>query len=570
MNRIRLHAVAAGLVLAAAVLAGPAQGQDPPDAFAAPPLNPGLPAPERAPNLGTPQAALEHLVLSVRAGEELAAARALDLGGLPAERQAERGPELARRLVYLLERKRLLDWEAVPDRPDGQAEPLPGRPAPAPRRSLLLGTLPLDDRDAEIRLSRLRPAGGEAVWVVARDTVENVPALYRAYGPTALDRRVPAWAERRALGVPLWEWAALLVALVLAGLAGWLGQRLVRAVLARAPSPWSRGLGEHVSSSVALVVAMAALATATGTVLPLRGPLLAVFQPLLLVGLVASVTWLAMQVLAFFTGWLQERHVDRLRQHDETRAMQRLTYLAVVRQVLVLMLFFVGLGVGLSQFTDLRLLGATLLTSAGVVSVVVGIAAQPILGNVIAGLQLALTQPVRIGDSVLFEGDWGYVEEVRYTYLVIRTWDQRRIVVPLRYFVTHPIENWSLTDGHTVKPIRLRLDHRVDVAALRETFRELLEADDAWDRRQDPSVLVTDADDDSIVVRALCSAEDPVAAFFLSCRLREQLLAHLRELEGGRYLPRRRVELEPAPGEPEAGPGAATASRRADPRPADD
>ena len=144
---------------------------------------------------------------------------------------------------------------------------------------------------------------------------------------------------------------------------------------------------------------------------------------------------------------------------------------------------------------------------------------------------------------MLFEGEWGYVEDITYTYVLIRTWDQRRVVVPLRYFITHPFENWTIRDAHLVKPIYLRADYTLDVDAFREKFAELLREKDDWDEEKEPTVQVTDVDDETIEVRALASAKDPGTAWDLHCELREELVAYVRDLDGGRYLPRRRVIL---------------------------
>ena len=125
----------------------------------------------------------------------------------------------------------------------------------------------------------------------------------------------------------------------------------------------------------------------------------------------------------------------------------------------------------LSQFTSLQLIGTTLLTSAGVAGLIFGIAAQPVLANIMAGVQVAITQPVRIGDSVFIEDNWGYVEDLRYTYAVIRTWDERRLVIPLRYLISEPYENWTLKDAHLIKPIYLYADYRTDVQKITREVR---------------------------------------------------------------------------------------------------
>lgn len=123
-------------------------------------------------------------------------------------------------------------------------------------------------------------------------------------------------------------------------------------------------------------------------------------------------------------------------------------------------------------------------------------------------MQIAITRPVRIGDSVCIEGNWGYVEDLRHTFEIVRTWDDRRLVLPLRYLVTEPYEDWTFNDTHIVKPIYLYADFGVDVDAVRERFEELLRASDEWDERQEPTLQVTSLGDDAVEIRALCSAKD--------------------------------------------------------------
>ena len=150
---------------------------------------------------------------------------------------------------------------------------------------------------------------------------------------------------------------------------------------------------------------------------------------------------------------------------------------------------------------------------------------------------------------MLYEGNWGYVEDITYTYLLIQTWDQRRVVVPLRYFVTHPFENWTKRNAHIIKPIVLHADYTIDVDRVRERFDELLRADEDWDEEKEPSVQVVGVDDETVEIRALCSAKDASTAWDLHCRLREQLVAFVRDLDDGKYLPRRRLVVTERNGE---------------------
>ena len=521
-------------------------------------LNVGLGPAPTPPNLQTPQAALEHFVRAGRQEDYLDAARSLNLNLLPESEQALRAADYAERLFYVLDHQLGFDWEALSDRPDGTQPPAAGGGDPLagqPRRSALLGHLTLDGRDVAVRLQRVRVGDEAPVWVFSPQTVENVPALYRRYGPGPVDRFMPEWAKVEVGGqTALWRWIALALAALVAWLIALGIRRGVAASLGRADADWARHLSKRVGAPVGTAVAVLLLFVFATAVLSLPG----FVNALLLTLLIGALVWVAMRTVDTLAEWVargDEEAVDSLSElsaGQQAERQRRLTYLSVGRRVLVLVVFLIGAGVLVAQFRSLEALGVSLIASASVGAVLLGIAAQPVLGNLVAGLQIALSKPVRIGDSVEFEGDWGFVEDVTFTYLLIQTWDKRRLVVPLRYFVTHPFENWTLRDAHLVKPILLRADYTLDVSKLRQKFDELVRAADAWDERKEPTVEVVDAGEETLEIRCLCSAQDPSTAWDLQCRLREELAAWLRDLDGGKHLPGQRVALPDTPFDPTA------------------
>ena len=513
-------------------------------------------------NLQTPQAALEHFVLNARADDFAAAARALNLNLLPESEQAARAPELAEQLYVVLDRKNIINWDEVSDRPDAQSETVPGASNPVagqPRRSVLLDTETIDGRDIAVRLQRVRVGESAPVWVFSPNTVENVPTLFDQFGPGPIDRTMPEWALARPfVGVPLWEWGALLLLILFCAGVGWAAGKLSEWLFQRSNSGLVTVVTGRLLRPVAFAVAFGLLFTLTSGGLLLSGAVLGVMRPLTWVLFIGALTWVGMRLIALFTERFERRSKGVLEEGYDDRAQRQLTILSIVRRVFIFFIVLVGFGVGLSQFTSLELLGTTLLTSAGIASVIIGIAAQPVLGNVVAGIQLAITQPVRIGDSVYIENNWGYIEDLGYTFAQVRTWDDRRLLIPLRYLVTEPYENWTLDDAHIIKPIYLYADYRVDVEKVREKFADLLKASDEWDERQEPTVQVTSVSDDAVEIRALCSARDPSTAWTLHCELREQMVAYLQQLEQGRYLPQRRLILQN-----ETGTSSETSSGRA-------
>jgi small-conductance mechanosensitive channel len=249
---------------------------------------------------------------------------------------------------------------------------------------------------------------------------------------------------------------------------------------------------------------------------------------------------------AVITCMLEQDEIEDLQElstGEVSEKQRQLTYLSVGRRVVLFVVVLFAAGMIVSQFGSLQRFGVSLVASAGVLTILLGIAAQPVLGNFIASIQIALAKPVRIGDSVYYDGTWGYVEDITYTYILIKAWDKRRLVVPLRYFVTHPFENWTKRDAHLIKPIYFHADYSIDVDAVRKKFVEFLEASDLWDGEEEPNLIVYESQDETLRLRALCSASNPSDAWTLHCELREKLVGFVRDLEGGKHLPRRRLVM---------------------------
>jgi small-conductance mechanosensitive channel len=530
-------------------------------------LNEGLPLVVPPPNLQTPQSTLEYFMAASAEEDFVRAAAALNLNLIPLEEQATRGPERARQLHYLLVRKSLLNWAALPDRPDGQLEPAPGGNAPLagqPRRSINLGSITLAGRDLEMRLQRVKIDDAAPIWVVSPQTVDNLPALYARFGPTTLDRTMPDWAKVQLPGgMPLWEWLILSLVALVGILVGWVVRNLVargsvgeinavrwitgkllKRDLKLKDNIWLQGISTIISGPLAVVCGLITFYVLAQALISLSGTFANLFDTIVVILIIIAITWLCMRIIKFFTDYVGKQFTDDLGSDDQAQARRALTYISVGRRVLVFIALLLGIGFALSQFRGFEAFGMSLLASAGVISVIVGIAAQGVLANIMAGVQVALTQPVRIGDNVYFEDQWGYIEAITYTYITIQTWDLRRVIVPLQYFIAHPVQNWSKHSSHLIKPIYLYVDYHTDVERIRQAFADMLKSDEDWDEQTEPTVQVTGMNDETLEVRALCSAKDPSTAWTLHCRLREQLVNYVRDLEEGHFLPRQRLVVE--------------------------
>ncbi|MEU4250232.1 mechanosensitive ion channel domain-containing protein [Amycolatopsis sp. NPDC026612] len=243
---------------------------------------------------------------------------------------------------------------------------------------------------------------------------------------------------------------------------------------------------------------------------------------------------------------------------DNRHARRLQTQVTLVRRITVAGVAVIAFGAMLMTFPAARAAGTSLLASAGVVGAVAALAAQSLLGNVFAGMQIAFSDAIRLDDVVIVENEWGRIEDITLTYLVIHLWDDRRLVMPTSYFMSHPFENWTRREAALLGTVELDLDWSVPVEQMREELRRILEDTELWDGRV--SVLqVTDAVHTLVRVRALVSAADAPTLFDLRCLVREQLVQWVRRTHPS-ALPRLRTEHLPAspapkPADPAPGQG---------------
>jgi small-conductance mechanosensitive channel len=249
----------------------------------------------------------------------------------------------------------------------------------------------------------------------------------------------------------------------------------------------------------------------------------------------------------------------RLDVADNLLARKHVTQVRVLRRVVDTLLIIVTIGAVLMTFEPVRQYGVSLFASAGVAGLVVGFAARPVLSNLIAGIQLAMTQPIRIDDTVLVENEFGNVEEITSTYVVVRLWDLRRMIVPLTYFIGKPFQNWSRESTSLIGTVLIDVDFTTPVDRVRAKAEEIAKASPLWDGNL-IKLQVTDSDAETMELRVIMTARSAGDAFDLRCELREKLIAYLQaELPGA--LPRRRQEASGAASGTAAGAPAAAPAR---------
>lgn len=227
---------------------------------------------------------------------------------------------------------------------------------------------------------------------------------------------------------------------------------------------------------------------------------------------------------------------------DNLRARRQRTRAAILGRIVVIGIAVLTIALMLLSIPSIRSIGITLMASAGLAGLAVGAAAQPALKNLIAGVQLAFTEPIRLDDVLIVEGEWGKVEEIRLTYVVVALWDERRLVVPVSRFLEMPFQNWTRNASQLLGSAFFWLDPTADIPRLRTKYEEIVRASPRWDGRA-YVLQVTDTKPDAIEVRVLATAKDAPTAFDLRCDLREAMLAFIRD-EMPEALPRRRVITE--------------------------
>ncbi|WP_113703603.1 mechanosensitive ion channel family protein [Nonomuraea lactucae] len=319
-----------------------------------------------------------------------------------------------------------------------------------------------------------------------------------------------------------------------------------RRLLSRAGRKWAlaRHLVEHCTWSGFAVAAVVAFNLAFGPGMfgdsPSELALGQTVERALGVVTIGAVTWLIVQVTYALTDVVLDQLV-MVEGERNRRARRIMTQIALVRRIAAAAIIVVALGAMLFSFPQVRALGAGLLASAGIAGAIVGIAAQPTIGNALAGLQLAFSDALRLDDVVVVDNEWGRIEELTLTYVVVRLWDERRLVLPVSYFTQNPFENWTRHGSRVVAVVFLRVDWSVPVDKLRDELYAFIQGNPLWDQK-DWTLQVTDVLPNGLVeLRALMSAADSASAWDLKCDVREHLVTFIRT-NFPDSLPRFRVE----------------------------
>jgi small-conductance mechanosensitive channel len=262
--------------------------------------------------------------------------------------------------------------------------------------------------------------------------------------------------------------------------------------------------------------------------------------------LVISFAWGAIAFLGFAKKQLLRNHDLTLADNLESRKM--VTKYNILEKIIVFLIIMIATGFVLMLFEGVRNIGVSIFASAGVAGLIIGLSAQKALGTILAGLQIAITQPIRMDDVVIVENEWGWIEEINLTYVVVRIWDKRRLVVPSTYFLDKPFQNWTRTSADILGSVFIYTDYTMPIEPLRKELTRLLESSPHWDGNVNV-LQVTDAKENTLEIRALMSAETSPKAWDLRVYVREKMIEFIQK-EYPQCLPQTRVIMDEQPGKP--------------------
>jgi small-conductance mechanosensitive channel len=309
----------------------------------------------------------------------------------------------------------------------------------------------------------------------------------------------------------------VVVAVILGITAPWLIRLIVRLI---SPFSFLRDLFERIKKPFYLLIPLAGVLTLLSFT-PAGVLFVAGIRHLTIIAMIAGATWLGVKIIKAGRDIFIKRHP--VADGDSSGARRLQTQVRVLQQTLVFFVILFGIACMLMTFPNARDYSAGILASAGFAGLAVGIAATPVLGNLIAGLQLAITQPISLGDVVIVENEWGRIEEISSTYVVIKIWDDRRLIVPLQYFIERPFQNWTRTSSDLIGAFILWVDYAMPLEPLRKELNDLCQQAGQWWDGRVCLLQVTDATEQAMQLRVLVSSKDSSSNWDLRCFVRERL-----------------------------------------------
>ncbi|WP_092933822.1 mechanosensitive ion channel family protein [Rhizobium sp. 9140] len=350
------------------------------------------------------------------------------------------------------------------------------------------------------------------------------------------------WLDQSLRWVPAWAVSVILLALLFG--VGIFVHRILFEIATRIAAKYDlfwRSLVARSERPTRLVAIMVALSFGV-SIAPLTSNQADNLHHILLLGFILVFAWIAKVTLHIWTTVYLRRF--KLDAEDNLLARKHVTQSRIMERIAGFVIIIFGVAACLMTFPAVQQYGVSLLASAGVAGIVLGLALQPVLKNLFAGIQLAITQPIRLDDALLIEGEWGNVEEITATYVVVKIWDWRRLVLPLSYFIEKPFQNWTRETAALIGTVMVYLDYSVPVDAIRKEAEKIAAASPLWDG-QVINIAVTDLKPETVEIRILCSASNAARAFDLRCEMREKIIGFIAQTYPT-ALPHLRAELKTA------------------------
>ncbi|MCO7228428.1 mechanosensitive ion channel family protein [Halomonas sp. CnH100-B] len=459
------------------------------------------------------------------------AAHLLNLADIDPSEQATRGTELAKQLAEILRRGEWLNASNLPGRQDAAIEDPSGQNplAGQPRRNIELAALQVEGQAYDVRLGRYRVGEEDPIWLIMPESVSSIPTLYEEYGPSMLESYIPERFKASFGVLKIWEWLAIPVFLITIGVVGIATYYLMGLIARILPS----GISTIFADQIGVPVALIAMSLVTQMLLDYVVSFSAVATTTFRVLLIAIMAWGAGTIALRLVDTIMLRMTRRLvGEIDDTKPKDKrrlLTSLYALRRVIILITVVSVSVYVLGQIQLFESLGLSILASASVLAVLVGIAGQAVLGNILSSFQLSLAKPIRIGDLVIFEGQWCYVEGIFYTFIRLRSWDERRLIVPVTYFTSKPFENLSVKSTKMYRFLELTLHLSADISQVREKFLEFAKEEDSVIEHHKLLCYVTGQTAHAQTVTCYLMTSDPMAGWTAEMNVREKLMAYIRD-----------------------------------------
>ncbi|WP_447928170.1 mechanosensitive ion channel family protein [Vreelandella sp. EE27] len=479
----------------------------------------------------TPREAIRSFMELTNEGRYQAAAHILNLSAIDPDAQPDQGEELARQLAEVLKRGDLIAASSLSARQDAviestaEEDPMAGQP----RRNIKLTALEVGGETYDIRMGRYYVEGQDPVWLIMPESITSIALLFDEYGPSWLESHLPERFQTPMGPLMVWEWIAIPIFLMLIISLGW----SVHALIGQLPRYLSAGSVSIFVGQIQGPVTLIALALVTQTLLnyvvSFSAIATATFRILLIIVMAWGMGTIALRLVDTLMLRMARKlvgEIDNTKPRDDRRL---LTTLYAIRRIIILLTVTVVVVYVLSQIQLFETLGLSILASASVLAVLVGIAGQAVLGNILSSLQLSLAKPIRIGDLVMFEGHWCYVEGIYFTYIRLRIWNERRLIVPVTYFISKPFENLSVKNAKNYRSVDMSLHINADVEVLRQQFYTFAKDNDKVIEHHNLYFYMTAQQGSQQTVTGYFVAVDPFSGWKAENELREKMVIYLRD-----------------------------------------